>query len=395
VHPGGGVPDAFAPASAELSTADVDLWTTGCAEAAGGPTIDAMTATRPDPTTPTAPTPPHPPPDPDELPALLGLRPHQRVFPLGPGARFVGLDPDTAVVVAELPPALAAMLDELDVPTPRDQLVERAVARGAGRPDALALLAELLRAGTVVDAGADRLRGRRRAEATVLVRGDGPLTVGVATGLAAAGVGTVHVRTTGTVLATDIGTGLGDADRGRLRADAVAQAVRAVDPAVVTGRPPARFTADLVVLTDALLPEPALLAALLAARTAHLPVRLRDGAGVVGPLVLPGRTTCLRCLELHRRARDPAWPIVAAQLVGKPGRADPACAVATAALGTAQALAALDGAEVDGAGADGGAPPVVEATLEVDPTAGTLVRRHWPAHPDCGCGAAGRPGADP
>jgi hypothetical protein len=29
------------------------------------------------------------------------------------------------------------------------------------------------------------------------------------------------------------------------------------------------------------------------ARVAHLPVRLRDGAGLVGPLVIPGVTSCL------------------------------------------------------------------------------------------------------
>jgi hypothetical protein len=111
--------------------------------------------------------------------------------------------------------------------------------------------------------------------------------------------------------------------------------------------------------------------------------------------VLPGRTACLRCLELHRRARDPAWPAVAAQLVGRPGSADPACAVATAALATAQALVALDGTAGGGA-----APPTLDATLELDPSAGTLRRRPWPPHPDCGCGAAGRrslsaPGAPP
>jgi len=29
------------------------------------------------------------------------------------------------------------------------------------------------------------------------------------------------------------------------------------------------------------------------AGVAHLPVRLRDGAGLVGPLVIPGVTSCL------------------------------------------------------------------------------------------------------
>jgi bacteriocin biosynthesis cyclodehydratase domain-containing protein len=333
-------------------------------------------------------TEPRPAPDP-ALPAVIALRSHSRVFTLADGHRFVGLDPDTAVVVEDLPPPLATMLDELGAPAPSDQVIERAVARGAHRQDALALLAQLHGCGAVVDGTGQRLQARRRADASVLVRGDGPLAAGVATGLAAGGVGTVHVRSTGTVSAADLGTGLTDADRGRPRAEAVAQAVRALAPAVVTGRPPARSSPDLVVLTDALLPEPALLSALLAARTAHLPVRLRDGAGVVGPLVLPGRTACLRCLELHRRAREPAWPVVAAQLVGRPGRGDPACALATAALGAAQALAALDGLAGDGA------PPLLDATLEIEPMAGTLLRRHWPAHPDCGCGAAQGPGAPP
>ena len=28
---------------------------------------------------------------------------------------------------------------------------------------------------------------------------------------------------------------------------------------------------------------------------AHLPVRVRDGTGLVGPLVIPGQTSCLGC----------------------------------------------------------------------------------------------------
>jgi bacteriocin biosynthesis cyclodehydratase domain-containing protein len=154
---------------------------------------------------------------------------------------------------------------------------------------------------------------------------------------------------------------------------------------VVTGPPPRRFSADLVVLADALLPEPAMLDRLHTRGIAHLPVRLREGVGLVGPLVLPGRTACLRCLELHRLAHEPAWPSVAAQLIGRPGRADPACTVATAALATAQAVAALDGT----AGGEH-TPPALDATLELDPSAGMMLRRPWTAHDDCGCGAAHR-----
>jgi bacteriocin biosynthesis cyclodehydratase domain-containing protein len=319
------------------------------------------------------------------LPAVLGLRPHRRVFRTGPGERFVGLDPGTAVVVDGLPDGLAALVDDLAVPTGRDDLVERAVARGTRRADALDLLSRLHEAGVVVDASAARRTDGHRLQAAVLVDGAGPLAVGVALGLAAAGIGTVHLRTSGTVTTADLRTGLVESDRGRPRAQALAAAVAAVAPRATSGPAPARFSPDLVLLTDALVPEPVRVARLHGTRSAHLAVRLRDGTGVVGPLVLPGRTACLRCLELHRRARDPVWPAVAAQLVGRSGSADPACAVATAALATAQALVALDGA------AGGGAtPPTLDATLELDPSAGALRRRPWPPHPDCGCGAAGR-----
>jgi bacteriocin biosynthesis cyclodehydratase domain-containing protein len=326
-----------------------------------------------------------PTPTPTALPAVLGLRPHRRVFRTGPGERFLGLDPGTAVVVDGLPEGLAALVDDLAAPSGRDDLVERAVARGARRSDALGLLSRLHEAGVVVDASAARRVEGHRHQAAVLVDGAGPLAVGVALGLAAAGIGAVHLRTAGTVTAADLRTGLVESDRGRPRAQALVAAVAAVAPRTVSGPAPARFAPDLVLLTDALVPEPVRVARLHAARRAHLAVRLRDGVGVVGPLVLPGRTACLRCLELHRRARDPAWPAVAAQLVGRPGSADPACAVATAALATAQALVTLDGA------AGGGATPsTLDATLELEPSAGALRRRPWPPHPDCGCGAAGQ-----
>ena len=54
---------------------------------------------------------------------------------------------------------------------------------------------------------------------------------------------------------------------------------------------------DLVVLADSLASDPRLLRDLHAARVPHLPVRVRDGAGMVGPLVIPGVTSCLGCAD--------------------------------------------------------------------------------------------------
>lgn len=45
----------------------------------------------------------------------------------------------------------------------------------------------------------------------------------------------------------------------------------------------------------------------------HLHVGLTAEAVVVGPLVVPGETSCLRCVHLHRRDRDPHWPLRAVQ----------------------------------------------------------------------------------
>ena len=51
--------------------------------------------------------------------------------------------------------------------------------------------------------------------------------------------------------------------------------------------------ADLVVLSDNLVADPQMLRDLHSQRIAHLAARVRDGTGLVGPLVIPGVTSCL------------------------------------------------------------------------------------------------------
>ncbi|MEO6880294.1 MAG: TOMM precursor leader peptide-binding protein [Mycobacteriaceae bacterium] len=141
---------------------------------------------------------------------------------------------------------------------------------------------------------------------------------------------------------------------------------------------------ELVVLTDTLVHEPRLVSTLVADGLPHLVVRMRDGVGLVGPLVLPGRTGCLRCADRHRCDRDPEWPLLAAQLVGRCGAAGAAATRATAALAATQVQLLLAD---DTTSLLTGAPPSLGATLELDLTGCTLSRRPWPAHPGCGCGA--------
>jgi bacteriocin biosynthesis cyclodehydratase domain-containing protein len=243
------------------------------------------------------------------------------------------------------------------------------------------LLRRLIDAGALMDAAVVRRRDDRRSASTVVVAGGGPLAVGIVVGLVQAGIGTVHTDTGGEVRSSDLGTGYVDADHGRERLAATRAAVHRLVPGAGTDPPPLRLAPDLVVLADEY-PQPARLAALHSRVVAHLPARLRDGIGIVGPLVLPGRSACLNCVELYRSACDPEWSLVAAHLVGQSGRADPSCVIATAGLATAQALAAVDG--ISG----GPEPATLGATLELDLVAGALERRAWTARPECSCRAA-------
>ncbi len=166
----------------------------------------------------------------------------------------------------------------------------------------------------------------------------------------------------------------------------------AISSALTTG--PARvtrsthFTADTdvttwnclcVVLTDELVVDPRLVDALLVAGIPHLPVRLRDGRGVVGPLVLPGSTSCLRCADLTRSDADEEWPHVAAQLLGRVGHAAPATVLATTAVAFGTA----------GNGASRGRPaPRPRAWTRRSRSTSIRTRfavRPWPRDPRCGC----------
>ena len=140
---------------------------------------------------------------------------------------------------------------------------------------------------------------------------------------------------------------------------------------------------DLVVLADALAVDPRLARDLQIARVPHLPVRVRDGAGVVGPLVIPGVSSCLSCADLHRTDRDPAWPALAAQLREITGAADRPTVLATAALALGQVQQII--AAVHGTGRASGPPVTLNATLEVDVGSPGIVARRWGRHPLCGC----------
>ncbi len=69
------------------------------------------------------------------------------------------------------------------------------------------------------------------------------------------------------------------------------------DPSDVTRSQPhaavSPAAVDLVVLADYLIADPRMVRDLHSQGVAHLAVRVRDGTGLVGPLVIPGMTSCL------------------------------------------------------------------------------------------------------
>ncbi|SDP27558.1 hypothetical protein [Lentzea jiangxiensis] len=244
-----------------------------------------------------------------------------------PGVVQVGTDPKHAVVIDSLSEALVDELITLDGRHTVAELGERLRARGEDPAQLSEVLDSLDEAG-LLDTGSPA-RG-----ATAAVIGAGHLALSITSLLAESGVRLAH-------------------------------------------------HADLTVLAATLVPDPAVVSALMASRTPHLAVRVREGVGIVGPLVLPGRTSCLNCADLHRTDQDPAWPVIAAQLVGKPASSDVLFATGTATLAVAQVLESLTYVRVR----DLPPPAVLNATLELDLLAGLAERRSWYPHPDCQCSA--------
>ncbi|HEY3007395.1 MAG TPA: hypothetical protein VGJ63_04935 [Micromonosporaceae bacterium] len=326
----------------------------------------------------------------------------------------LGVDPARAVVLEFADPQTARLLDLLDGAHSERTVLERAARYGVAPADARTLLDTLRRVGLVVgaqalfphdlpepvrarlaaEAAALARRGpdaattaaqalRRRAQAVVVVNGNGRLAAPLAVALAQAGVGHVHPALDGVVVPAEIaGSPLREVDVGQPRAAAVATAIE--HAAAGTGtRPVPRGAANLVVDVGNPRPAALLAAAYAQRRQAHLMIAIRDGVAVVGPLVPPAAAPCLNCLDLHRRDRDPAWPQLAAQLATGTGERPEPCEV-----GTVLAATGFAAAEVLGY-LDGIAPATVGATVEIT-APGRLRRRTWAPHPECGCVGARR-----
>jgi hypothetical protein len=325
----------------------------------------------------------------------------------------IGLDPQRALVLRGVDPSAARFVESLDGTRTLPAAIEAAPRIGLDETRARRLLDLLRSGGALADAAADQRplsllppseRDRlapdlaslslvhptgdggaavlaRRREAAVLVVGGGRIGAGVATLLAASGVAHVTVTDRGVTRAIDANPAGLPADAvGRPREDAARAAMRRVAGAVGAEPPTGRRDPDVAVLAPVGPLDRELADRLLRRGVAHLVVGIRETVGVVGPLVLPGESSCLRCADLARTDRDPAWPAVAAQLATaqRPDSVpcDGVLATLVAAQAALQVLALIDCRN---------RPPTVDGTLETRLPDGVTRRRSWRPHPACGC----------
>jgi bacteriocin biosynthesis cyclodehydratase domain-containing protein len=276
---------------------------------------------------------------------LYALDPAMPVLLRPDGAVQVGWDPRRAVLVhppdGATPAALAALLRGMQVPLGKPELHRLGSKHGLTEDILEPLLEALVSSGVV--------RGRTRQPTaralSIRVHGRGPLSDLLVEALRRSGARLTHTSHTNAAVST--------------------------------------ASADMVVLSDYLVADPRLVRDLHAVGVPHLPVRVRDGAGLVGPLVIPGVTSCLSCADLHRTDRDGAWPALAAQLRDVIGSADRPTVLATAAVALGQLQRIITA--VRGQEAAGEPPATLNTTLQVDVSSNTISARRWSRHPNCQC----------
>jgi bacteriocin biosynthesis cyclodehydratase domain-containing protein len=334
------------------------------------------------------------------------LKPALRRLWRDPSTLQLGISGSHAVVLAGLSPTDRGVLELLDGSRDVDAVLSLASESGVAPEAAARLLNTLERADALDDAtvvatpaiGEDdrqrlepdmlalslRHRGpgaaarvlERRRRAVIAVHGTGRVGAEAAMLLAAAGIGTLACLDDAQLRLADVTPGglprVMTDTRGNVTA---LRAGRFTSMTRATSKRPDQVTLALVTpASSEALPE----IATGVRDEPHLLACVRETTGVVGPLVVPGVTSCLRCLALTRSERDPHWPLLSAQLVGTAitEPCDVALAGLVASLAAMQALAFVDGDE---------SPPVAGALLEYDALRATLRRRTVGVHPACGC----------
>lgn len=271
-------------------------------------------------------------------------------------------------------PGLDRLLDHLDGCHSLESILANAAVAGYSAAEVDGVLQRLRAAGLLLDGPAQVTRARIR------LIGAGALARDVADLLAGAGAPTFyivdndapdpHVYPASGALGTQ-------ADALRAHLGQHRGPSRSPEAIVVNHwSKPERVPVDLtILLPDAAEPDRAALDGLVRADQAHLVVRTSGDQAVVGPLVRPGETSCVRCTDLQRADVDPAWPVMLGQLCRTVLPAPSVLRTWAAATCAAQVLAFLGHGHADTCG----------ATVELSGLDHVLRWRSWPPHRACGC----------
>ena len=311
----------------------------------------------------------HSPLDPLTTNLRFELAEHAVVVRRPPAELQVGLDPRRALVLAD---GYRPVLDRLTAPATAADLLATGGAVGLSAGEVTTAVRQLGVAGLLQPA---RPGATPEAGARVRLIGAGPVGLPLARYLVEGGVSELAVFDARPPDPDVYGaTATSGSQAAALAAALAGQPARVV--ALPHWSKPETLPVDLtVVVAEGPEVDRVVTDHLLRVDQPHLPVRSLGDAVWVGPLVLPGRTPCLRCTDLVRTDADPGWPAVLAQLGRVRLRLPALLGGWAAAVAAAQALAFLGG----------GRPETTGATLELTATDLRTELRSWPSHAECGC----------
>ncbi len=242
---------------------------------------------------------------------------HPQLTPYAPVIRRaadevqVGVDPDAALVFRGA--GFAALLDLLDGSRPTSAVRRAARAAGLTAAQVQGALDALASAGLLSERDTTPYADSARNLAVRLI-GAGPVGYQFARLLVASGLEALYVYDDEpTDLALYPAAGVLSSRSEALRS-ALTDAETTVFPLSHWSKPEGVQVDLTVVACDQPEPDRVITDHLLRNDHPHLIVRCWGNGVSVGPLVLAGQTSCLRCADLARSAAEPHWPAVLRQL---------------------------------------------------------------------------------
>ena len=314
----------------------------------------------------------------------------------------LGLEPERGLILCGVPVAFDPLLTLLDGRHSRADIRRAGQAKGVDPHLVDAALDSLLRSWPTSTL-ADPAHDRPSPETTIRLIGAGRIGRAIAEALLTGGIAQLEISDAAAVdpslypsyplagsQAEALRAELLDQQTGRKRSRSDRGTSDREEARVVIGphwshivgrsttgasRDPGRQPLLTVLSSDTTEIDRALTDTLLRADQPHLVVRPWLGGVLVGPLVVPGLTACLSCLDLIRAGADPAWTQLLAQLVRRADRPDPTALNWAAATTTIQLIRWLRI----------GTAELLGGTIELRPPDYELRLRRWDMHPGCGC----------